>query len=82
MTWKNGDVVYTADTPVRKRIDYYVYASTSTITVENSDPENFTCTVAFNAPTDIVYKFIATNAPDFSASCTVEGEILPSAAEA
>ena len=76
MTWKIGDVVYTTDTPVRNRIDYYVFESTSTITVDSSISDNFTCTVAFNAPTDIEYDFIATNAPEFSASCSVEGEFL------
>jgi len=76
MTWKIGDVVYTTETPVRNRIDYYVYESTSTITVDNSVSDSFTCNVAFNEPTDIVYDFIATNAPDFSASCSVEGEFV------
>jgi len=73
MTWTSSDVIYTTDTPPRARIDYYVFESTSTITVNNSVAQNFTCTVAYNEPTDIVYDFIATNAPDFSASCSVEG---------
>ena len=75
MTWTIGDVIYTTDTPQRRRIDYYTFVSTSTITVDNSVPENVTCTIAFNAPTDMYYDFIATNAPEFSASCSVEGEI-------
>jgi len=76
MTWKISDVIHTTDTPSRTRFDYYVFQSTSTITVDNSVPRNFTCIIAFNAPTDIVYDFIATNAPEFSASCSVEGEFL------
>ena len=74
MIWKMGDVIYTTDSPLRTRIDYYVFQSTSTIMVDNSISENFTCVVSFNAPTDVVYDFIATNAPEFSASCSVEGE--------
>ena len=74
MTWTIGDIVYTTDTPLRTRIDDYVFESTSTITVDNTVPKNFACTVAFNEPTDIVYDFIATNAPEFSASCSVAGE--------
>jgi len=76
MTWKIGDVIYTTETPTRTRIDYYVFESTSTITVDTSVSQDFTCTVSFNAPTDIVYDFIATNAPVFSASCSVAGEFL------
>ena len=72
MTWKIGDVVYTTDTPSGTKIDEYVFQSTSTITVNNDVSESFTCNVAFNAPTDIKYDFIATNAPDFSASCSVD----------
>ena len=82
MTWTSGDVVYTTDTPPRTRIEHYVFESTSTITVDNSVPQNFTCVVTFNAPTDIEYTFIATNAPEFSASCSEEGEVLPSSPEA
>ena len=74
MNWTLDGVVYTTDTPPRTRIDYYVFASTSTITVDSSVSQDYTCTVTFNAPTDIVYDFIATNAPEFSASCSVEGE--------
>jgi len=74
MTWRIGTQVYTTDTPQRSRIDYYVFVSSSTITVDSSDSKNFTCTVTFNAPTDIEYNFIATNAPEFNASCSVEGE--------
>ena len=82
MTWTTGDVVYTTDTPQRTRINEFAYESTSTITTDSSVTDNFTCTVAFNTPTDIVYNFIATNAPEFSASCSVEGEVLHCAAEA
>ena len=82
MTWTTGDVVYTTDTPSRTRIDEYTFKSTSTITVDNSVPENFTCIVTFNAPTDIIYAFIATNVPEFRASCSVEGEFPETAAEA
>ena len=75
MTWKIGNVVYTTDTPPRTRIDEFVYESTSTITVDKTAAQDFTCMIAFNAPTDIEYDFIATNAPVFSASCSVSGEI-------
>ena len=74
MAWTVGDVVYARDVPRMNRIDYYVFQSTSTIMVDSSVPENYTCTVAFNSPTDISYDFIAMNAPEFSASCSVEGE--------
>ena len=76
MIWKTGDVIYTTDTPPRARIDYYVFESISKITVDSSIPENYTCTVAFNAPTDIIYDFVATNSPEFIASCSVEGGFL------
>lgn len=74
MTWKIGGVFYFAETPVRVRIDYYVYESTSAITVDSSVSDSYTCTVTFNEPTDIVYDFIAMNAPDYSVSCSVDGE--------
>lgn len=74
MTWRIGATVYFTDTPQRIRVDYYVFVSISVITLDGSVPDNFTCTVTFNAPTDIVYNFIATNAPEFNASCSVEGE--------
>src|SRR6218665_1647660 len=75
MTWKIDDVVYTTDTPPRTRIDKFVFKSTSTITVDKNVLDNYTCTVAFNAPIDIGDDLIATNAPEFSAFCSVAGEI-------
>jgi len=71
MTWKIGDVVFATYTRPRRRSDYFVFQTTSTITVDNSLQRNFTCTVTFNAPTDIEYEYFATNAPEFNASCSV-----------
>lgn len=73
MTWKMGDVFYTTDTPPRTRSDNDAFESTSTITVDSSVSENFTCTITFSAPNETEYEVIATNAPEFGASCSVEG---------
>lgn len=82
MTWKQGDVYYTTDTPQRNRINETVYESTSMITVDSNSVETFTCTVTYNAPTDTEYDWIAKNAPEYSASCSIEGEFLQCAEEA
>lgn len=74
MTWEEGGVVYLTETPPRSKLTELIIESKSTLTVDSSIAASFTCTVAFNAPTDIVYDFIAKNAPQFSASCSVEGE--------
>jgi len=55
----------------RTRLDKYVFGSTSTITGDTFG--NYRCDLTFSAPTDTMFPYIATNAPEFSANCSIAG---------
>lgn len=49
MNWTSNDNYYTSESPQRARVDPYVLVSTSTITVDASDPSTFRCTVPLHS---------------------------------
>ena len=74
MTWMVNGAVYTTDTPYGNKTDYYVFTATSTITVDASDANDYQCILTFGQPTEVQYDWIATNAPDFTDSCSAPGK--------
>ena len=73
MTWTGDGNFYKNDTPARTRPNTKEQISSSVQTVNGYYPLNYQCTVTFAAP-PVQYAFVATNAPAFSASCTVPCE--------
>ena len=73
MTWFVNGAYYSTDVPYRNKTDLYVYTAVSTITVDAGNANNYQCVLTFGQPMDITYDFAATNAPEFSASCSTPG---------
>lgn len=69
MTWTSNGAFYANDTPVRTKVGSY-YVSKSSIIVNASDPADYQCTVTFAIPTNVQFAYVATNAPQFCATCT------------
>lgn len=70
MNWIVNGEYYLTDTPYKDKMDTYVYTATSTFTISSSPVHDYQCTVTFGEPTDVQYPFIATNAPEFSETCS------------
>lgn len=68
MTWTSDGNFYKNDTPVRTVTAGY-FTSTSTIIVDSNSTAIYQCNVTFPKPTPNV-AIVATNAPEFLASCT------------
>jgi len=77
MTWTSDGNFYRNDTPVRILFHPY-YVSTSSIIIGVNDPATYQCRVTFTKPRDdLQFKFVAKNAPTFSAYCNSPGEFTP-----
>ena len=74
MTWIVNGTYYSTDVPFMNKTDYYVFTAISTITVDDSSVNSYQCILTFGEPRDVQYDWIATNAPEFSASCSTPGE--------
>lgn len=71
LTWIVSGAYYTTYTPYINHTDYYVVTAISTITVDASIVNECRCILTFGEPTNVQYEWVATNAPDFSESCSV-----------
>src|SRR6218665_619923 len=78
MTWIVNGAYYSTDQPYMNRTDYLtcVYTLLSTITVDVSSVNNYQCIFTFGEPFNIQYDYIASNAPEFNASCSTPSEYL------
>ena len=75
-TWKINGTYLATYTLERNKIDPCVFFSQSTITIDAASPDYYECEMSFAAPTDILFPYIATNAPEFSESCSTEGNCV------
>src|SRR6218665_102199 len=73
VTWKLNGVFLSLSTLPKTRIYPYVYYSESTITSSSDNSGDYTCELTFTTPTEIQFAFVATNAPEFNESCSIQG---------
>jgi len=77
LDWTVNGEYYATDTPYKEREDMYVFTATSSIEISDSSVNDYRCTLTFGEPQDIQYEFIATNAPEFTASCSTSCDDSP-----
>ena len=71
ITWRLSGNHLESYTLQRDIIDWPVYFASSTITTNSgTHVEDYQCELTFDAPTEIQYDWIATNAPTFKESCS------------
>lgn len=70
MTWYVNGEYFGTRTPEKEKDDMLVFTATSTITVRRSNLHSYQCTLTFGEPEADRYPYIATNAPEFSESCS------------
>src|SRR6218665_1192878 len=73
VTWRINGAYLATYTLQRTKIDDYVFLSQSTITIDTASSDIYECEMSFAEPIDIQYPSFAANAPEFSESCSTEG---------